>query len=134
MTITITRNLNSPFIITGVLSIINTNGITIFSCSTLELPWLSNAKKISCIPCGSYRLVKHYSRKFGRCFSIKAVPNRSHILIHVGNYKRDTLGCILVGRWLAYDDASHLYYLHSSSLTLNTLLTLLPLETNLLIT
>lgn len=33
----------------------------------------------------------------GECIEIQNVPMRSNILIHVGNYTSDILGCILVG-------------------------------------
>lgn len=68
-----------------------------FKCFTLELPDRQNARKKSCIPEGTYRVVRHKSPKFGNCFWLKDVPNRSAILIHPGNYYYHTLGCILVG-------------------------------------
>lgn len=66
--------------------------------STLELPDKDNAKNISCIPVGRYKIIKHISPKFGKCFYVKNVPNREHILIHAGNTTADTEGCILVGQ------------------------------------
>ena len=65
--------------------------------ATMELPWLDNQRSISCIPCGIYEVVWQKSPKFGWCWHITNVPNRSRILIHKGNYNRDTLGCILPG-------------------------------------
>jgi hypothetical protein len=38
----------------------------------------------------------------GRCFHVKDVPGRDSILIHAGNYNKDTKGCILPG--IYYDD------------------------------
>ncbi len=70
----------------------------IFEAKTLELPWRDNARRLSCIPTGDYVAQKHVSPKFGECFYIQAVPGRSEILIHKGNYHRDTLGCILLGK------------------------------------
>lgn len=64
---------------------------------TLELPWHDNKRRISCIPDGVYKVKKHYSPKFGRCFWLQDVPNRSEILIHPANYTRELLGCIAVG-------------------------------------
>lgn len=69
----------------------------IFECKTLELPWLNNQRNISCIPEGKYHAQKHISPKFGKSIWITDVPDRSEILIHVGNYKSDLLGCIAVG-------------------------------------
>ena len=75
------------------------NGVG-YSCDTLELPWLDNKKRISCIPEGEYDVIKHVSPKFGECFWILDVLDRSEILVHKGNYNRDTLGCVLVGKSL----------------------------------
>ncbi len=66
-------------------------------CLTLERPWLSNIKNISCIPEGFYRFIRVQSSKFGDTFKAENVPNRSHILFHKGNLSDDTHGCILVG-------------------------------------
>lgn len=83
-----------------------TNGILKFengdSVFTLELPWVNNARQISCIPDGEYEVHAHVSPKFGKCYKVKSigkseVNGRDEILIHVGNYKRNTLGCILPG-------------------------------------
>jgi hypothetical protein len=65
--------------------------------STLELPWKDNHKQISCIPAGTYKVERYSSPKFPNTFQVLNVPNRSAILLHVGNYNTDTLGCILVG-------------------------------------
>ena len=64
---------------------------------TLELPDLGNQKSISCIPEGKYIVHRIYSPKFGNCFHLQDVPGRTAILIHRGNYTKDTRGCILVG-------------------------------------
>jgi len=64
---------------------------------TLELPDLGNQQNISCIPEGEYEVHRIYSPKFGKCFHLQAVPGRTEILIHKGNYNKDTHGCILVG-------------------------------------
>lgn len=79
---------------------IQVGDISIF---TLELPDLNNdgiegnEVRKSCIPEGSYRVVRHTSPKFGKTFWVKDVKGRSAILIHPGNYYYHTLGCILVG-------------------------------------
>jgi hypothetical protein len=64
---------------------------------TLELQWKDNQSNISCIPAGTYNIVKHFSLKFKDCFSVLDVKNRKDVLIHVGNTTKDTHGCILVG-------------------------------------
>ena len=64
---------------------------------TLEDKWLDNEKQISCIPTGKYKIKIHNSPKFGRVFQVCDVPDRSQILIHAGNTREDTQGCILLG-------------------------------------
>lgn len=67
---------------------------------TLELAWKNNAKKVSCIPKGKYKVRKRTSAKYGEHFHILDVKNRDFILIHLGNYHTDILGCVLVGKGL----------------------------------
>lgn len=68
---------------------------------TGELSRNDNKPFLSRIPAGTYKAKRHKSPRFGDCILIKDVPNRSNILIHVGNYcsvnRTDTQGCILVG-------------------------------------
>jgi hypothetical protein len=71
---------------------------------TMENPWLDNERNISCIPEGTYKAVRHISPKYGGCFKVLDVPNRSDILIHPGNYERDTKGCILLGSGVGVGD------------------------------
>jgi hypothetical protein len=83
------------------------DGIVVLNFKTLELPWLFNQSKISCIPEGNYKIATRTSDKYKRHLHILDVPSRSFILIHQGNYagsknpetgKSDILGCILVGK------------------------------------
>lgn len=73
------------------------DGVEIFKCKTLELPWRNNEKQTSCISAGKYKAVKRSSEKYKDHFHLTDVPGRSMILIHSGNYHTHTLGCILVG-------------------------------------
>jgi hypothetical protein len=66
-------------------------------CYTLEPPWLDNETNKSCIPEGKYYVTPWVSPTHGECFKIWNVPDREDILIHKGNWLKDTLGCILVG-------------------------------------
>ena len=50
------------------------------------------------IPAGIYKVVRHYTPKFGNCLWILEVPHFKEILIHSGNTAKDTKGCILVGK------------------------------------
>lgn len=64
-------------------------------CYTIELPWLSNQPRISCIPEGKYELTRRYSQKFGWHLLVNTVPNRELILIHPANDAvRELKGCI----------------------------------------
>ena len=69
----------------------------VYEACVLELPDLGNQKFISRIPAGTYEVIKSNSPRYGLSFHIKAVFGRTHILIHAGNYKKDTKGCILLG-------------------------------------
>lgn len=64
---------------------------------TLEDKWRDNERMVSCIPKGKYVIKRHTSPKFGECFKVQNVPDRSEILIHAGNTHIDTHGCILLG-------------------------------------
>lgn len=73
---------------------------------SLELPWLSNRKSISCVPAGTYALRLVKSARFGMQWHLENVDlgvsvdgntTRTHVLIHAGNWVKDTNGCILLG-------------------------------------
>lgn len=72
---------------------------------TLERPWKGNARRISCIPEGTYKMRKRYSPLVSRltkgryelAWEIVDVPDRDYILVHQGNYVKDSEGCVLVG-------------------------------------
>jgi len=97
------------------------SGHALFTCDTLELPWLNNQKQISCIPTGKYLVKKRYSKKFKNHLHITNVENRSYILIHSGNYYTDILGCVLVGR-LGFVNSDDIIDVSSSKKTLKKLL------------
>jgi len=97
------------------------SGYALFTCDTLELPWLNNQKQISCIPTGKYLVKKRYSKKFKNHLHITNVENRSYILIHSGNYYTDILGCVLVGR-LGFVNSDDIIDVSSSKKTLKKLL------------
>ena len=85
----------------GKLYLLNNSGGIIAEWHSLELPWLDNQRRISCIPLGTYKARKHTSPRFGKSLWLQDVPNRSEILIHRGNFYTDILGCILIGKNLA---------------------------------
>mgnify|MGYP005812027625 FL=1 len=67
---------------------------------TLELPWKSNSKGISCIPKGVYEVKKRHTEKSKYKYEhlhILDVVDRELILMHIGNYPKNSRGCILLG-------------------------------------
>ena len=66
---------------------------------SIEREWADNQPNVSCIPDGVYQMKRVDSPKFGKnMWEVCDVPNRSHILIHVGNYANNFLGCIGLGK------------------------------------
>ena len=73
--------------------------------ATIERPWLKNEAIVSCVPEGVYSMNKRVSPVVKRStrgaysvgWEVRAVPNRSYIMIHPGNWATDTEGCIVVG-------------------------------------
>ena len=77
----------------GTQGVLEWNGTIV--CYTIELPWLGNQKRISCIPEGEYILQKRFSPKFKWHLHLMNVPGRDLILIHPANdAKKELLGCI----------------------------------------
>ena len=68
-----------------------------FECCTLELPFKANARDISCIPTGEYKVIPRTSKKFGDHYEVNDVQLRKFILIHPANYYTQLRGCIAIG-------------------------------------
>ena len=66
-------------------------------CYSLENPWLDNKTFISSIPEGKYSCKQYSSKKYPNVVEILDVKGRTKILIHAGNYAKDTQGCVLLG-------------------------------------
>lgn len=103
----------------------------VISAKTLERPELDNKRNQSCIPDGNYDVIKHYSKKFGHCFWVVNVSERSEILIHAGNFVENTKGCILVGNGFLDINFDGIMDLTDSRKTLDLLYELLPEAFNL---
>lgn len=66
---------------------------------TLEPP--KHDFKPCAIPVGTYDVTLRYSPKHGRIIPhVENVPGFSEIEIHIGNFPKDTEGCLLVGQSL----------------------------------
>lgn len=91
----------------GVLK--DANGAVLYH--TAELPEdggrasVHNEREVDCIPAGTYVCTLVKSPKFGLVYEVTNIPNRSHVLIHAGNYagnvdrgfKSHVKGCIILG-------------------------------------
>jgi hypothetical protein len=85
--------LNRTYFPEGTQGTLEWNGTLV--CYTIELPWLNNQQRVSCIPEGEYVLQKRFSPKFKWNLHLRNVPGRDLILIHPANDARtELLGCI----------------------------------------
>lgn len=100
--------------------------LKVFSCKVLECSWKNNQRNISCIPSGRYKVKRRYSPRYKAHFHVLDVPDRDFILIHVGNFRKNTEGCLLVGRDYADINKDGNLDVTSSRATLEALLNLMP--------
>jgi hypothetical protein len=105
--------------------------IPAFKCYSLELPYVDNAPFISCIPIGTYQIVRRWSPRHGRHLHILGVPGREWILIHSGNFYWQLAGCILPGIKRGYIDSDSYVDVLDSKKALDNILELLPKETTI---
>jgi hypothetical protein len=85
--------LNRTYFPDGTQGVLEWNGTIV--CYTIELPWLNNQQRVSCIPEGEYVLQKRFNSKFKWHLHLRNVPGRDLILIHPANdAKTELLGCI----------------------------------------
>ena len=99
---TLTRFTSGPDVTLGLLYLPGDAERAKVLCYTAEDAWRSNARHLSCIPDGDYRVVpRRYHRGGYDAWEVVDVPGRSDILIHRGNSDEHVEGCIVVGRWLA---------------------------------
>lgn len=90
----------------GYLWVENDEGMQVFSCFTIELPWRNNNVKTSCVPCATYPLVWEFSQHFGRnLWEVKNVPGRDEAKIHPANRVSELLGCIGLGDGIGMETA-----------------------------
>jgi len=84
-----------------------------FLAYTLELPYTFNFQDISSIPPGTYNGDIRTDGARGWRIELKDVPDRTLIQIHVGNYPKNTTGCILLGTEVKDNDAQKCTLLNS---------------------
>lgn len=97
-----------------------------FQCFTLELPWINNAKNISCIHEGEYKYTIRDSPSRGRqVVWLKDVYTRTDIQIHPGNFTRQIEGCILVGDSIKFLDSDTVPDVTNSVNTFNKLMSII---------
>lgn len=97
-----------------------------YQCFTLELPWLNNAKNISCIPPGTYKCKKIISPSLGECVEVQNIAGRTYIRIHKGNFTRQIKGCILVGTSIQFIDGDNIPDVGASAKAFAGLMNVLP--------
>lgn len=121
MKLTVFRQLGTANSTPGVLEV---NGI--FQCYTLEPRADQSQGKPFCIPAGSYQVALEVSPKFTAKYGhefvtphVLNVPGFEAIEIHIGNYPKDTEGCLLVGETRSADMVGN------SALAFESLMTLL---------
>lgn len=131
MRIQIKRNAYTSKQVTGKLTVFDSNNKEVYQCFTLELPDLNNQPKKSCIPQGCYKVKKRTSPKYGPHFHITNVVNRDLILLHVGNYFTEILGCVLIGTGLADLNGDGQIDVTNSKKAMVKLLELMPAEFDL---
>jgi hypothetical protein len=66
-------------------------------CYVLELVPAGNVPYFSAIPAGTYKLHVREDGTRGWRLELEDVPFRPNVQIHLGNYPRDTEGCLLPG-------------------------------------
>ena len=111
------------------------NGLSyLFNFVTLELPWKGNQLYISRIPAGRYEAVATRRGSNGKyAIHLMDVVGRSEIMIHIGNYHYDILGCILPGKTFSYIDSDGIMDVSDSKDTLNEIQNYFPLGSRLIV-
>jgi len=110
------------------------NGVDeVFSCVVLEPPFKDNKKNISSICSGIYTAKLRWSEKYKWHYHIQDVEGRELILIHFGNYYRDTRGCLLFGANFTDINNDGFRDVTSSKKTMKKLLAVAPKEFKIMI-
>lgn len=103
---------NNDVCTVGELNVYDNNDELIFNCVTLENPEIGCTPNMDlAVPFGLYNVTDRWSNRFSPRFNHNVlhihneeVPYKRYILLHNGNYSKDTLGCILLGKTIARDE------------------------------
>ncbi len=147
MILTLHREPPNPDCTLGILTV--GAGPSALKLCTMERPWVPSPtckggmKGVSCVPVGTYQLVKHSSQKYPRTWALvnheldvvhhegdDKDPDEDRVacLFHTGNYVHQSKGCILVG--LAHTKYGDEYMVMSSVRAWQRLMDVLPWETH----
>lgn len=108
---------------------------------TIERPWIpaqgyrGGKSNVSCIPYGTYRLVKQHSVKYGIVWCLvnpslgvyryksdrKHDTDRFACLMHIANYAHELAGCIAPGLGANYNPDEKLYMVTNSTKAMNAI-------------
>lgn len=81
---------------------VRVKGVQVFRCASLELPWNGNERGTSCVPAGTYTMVREFSPAFrAELWELKGVPGRDEVKIHAANFPGQLRGCIAPATVLA---------------------------------
>lgn len=111
MQLVLKRKYFKPTYTIGTLGYVDDDGVYHYICDTLEPPsahtkasntlryiQYQKTQGYKAVPCGTYDVRLTMSKRFGRRMpALQNVKGFRGVLIHEGNYPRDTRGCILPG-------------------------------------
>ncbi len=118
----------------GRLHVYDADGVLRLDGWALEPPWRGNRIGESCIPPGLYDVRRRWSRRYRKHLIVLGTAPRSFILLHAGNYPRDTRGCILPGVGRADIDGDGRDEVTSSRKALRAVLSIVEDRARLLVT
>lgn len=93
----------------GSLYVLDENSDRIFKGVSVELGYVDNQNRISCIPVGDFDLVYEWSPAFEMMlWEIYGVPGRSECKFHTANFFWQLNGCIGPGRFEKFIDGDNI--------------------------
>ena len=121
--VTVSRRKSTDLGTPSVIEVLDDNGLVVFQCDGLELPWRGNRRMVSCIKADTYSAHRQGSSTFKRSlWFLEDKHGRQACMIHNGIWAGDTTktfltstgksdqaethvrGCTLVGR--GYDEVT----------------------------